>query len=44
MIIDSVQNASKYCNIHPLFAKAFEYIIQQTWLRWKWVSMILQRD
>jgi len=26
MIIDTVQNASKYFSVHPLFAKAFEYI------------------
>ena len=26
MIIDSVKNAAKYYSIHPLFAKAFEYI------------------
>ena len=26
MIIDSIANASKYSSIHPLFAKAFEYI------------------
>ena len=26
MIIDTIENASKYCSIHPLFAKAFEYI------------------
>jgi YhcH/YjgK/YiaL family protein len=26
MIIDSLANASKYSSIHPLFAKAFEYI------------------
>src|SRR6476469_4006106 len=26
MIIDTLQNASKYFSIHPLFAKAFEYI------------------
>ncbi len=26
MIIDSLENASKYTSIHPLFAKAFEYI------------------
>ncbi|HLG41706.1 MAG TPA: YhcH/YjgK/YiaL family protein [Chitinophagaceae bacterium] len=26
MIIDTLQNASKYYSIHPLFAKAFEYI------------------
>jgi len=26
VIIDSLQNASKYFNVHPLFAKAFEYI------------------
>jgi YhcH/YjgK/YiaL family protein len=26
MIIDSIQNASKYFPVHPLFAKAFEYI------------------
>ena len=26
MIIDSLENASKYTCIHPLFAKAFEYI------------------
>ncbi len=29
MIIDSIQNASKYFSIHPLFAQAFKYI-QQT--------------
>ena len=26
MIIDSIENAKKYTSIHPLFAKAFEYI------------------
>ncbi|MFT4094799.1 MAG: YhcH/YjgK/YiaL family protein [Niabella sp.] len=26
MIIDSLQNAAKYYNVHPLFAKAFEYV------------------
>lgn len=26
MIIDTLQNASKYVSVHPLFAKAFEYI------------------
>jgi biofilm protein TabA len=26
MIIDTLQNASKYTSLHPLFAKAFEYI------------------
>ncbi len=26
MIIDTMQNASKYFSAHPLFAKAFEYI------------------
>ena len=26
MIIDSLTNASKYTGLHPLFAKAFEYI------------------
>ncbi len=26
MIIDTIQNASKYFPVHPLFAKAFEYI------------------
>ncbi len=26
MIIDTLQNASKYISVHPLFAKAFEYI------------------
>ncbi len=26
MIIDTLANASKYASIHPLFAKAFEYI------------------
>ena len=26
MIIDSIENASKYASIHPLFADAFEYI------------------
>jgi YhcH/YjgK/YiaL family protein len=29
MIIDTFNNASKYFSVHPLFAKAFEYI-QQT--------------
>ena len=29
MIIDSIENASKYFSVHPLFKKAFEYI-QQT--------------
>jgi YhcH/YjgK/YiaL family protein len=29
MIIDSIQNASRYFSVHPLFEKAFEYI-QQT--------------
>lgn len=28
MIIDSLANASKYNNLHPLFAKAFDYIHQ----------------
>ncbi len=26
MIVDTIQNASKYFNAHPLFEKAFEYI------------------
>jgi biofilm protein TabA len=26
MIIDTIANASKYFSVHPLFAKAFEYI------------------
>ena len=26
MIVDTLQNASKYFSVHPLFAKAFEYI------------------
>ena len=26
MIIDTIQNASKYFSIHPLFAKAFDFI------------------
>jgi YhcH/YjgK/YiaL family protein len=26
MILDTLQNASKYFSVHPLFAKAFEYI------------------
>ena len=26
MIIDTLKNASKYFSVHPLFAKAFEYI------------------
>ncbi|TMI68533.1 MAG: DUF386 domain-containing protein [Bacteroidetes bacterium] len=28
MILDTLQNASKYFSVHPLFAKAFEYIKQ----------------
>ncbi|HEY5369916.1 MAG TPA: YhcH/YjgK/YiaL family protein [Hanamia sp.] len=26
MIVDTIQDASKYNSVHPLFAKAFEYI------------------
>ena len=26
MIVDTINNASKYFNVHPLFKKAFEYI------------------
>src|SRR6476660_8106904 len=26
MIVDTLQNASRYYSVHPLFAKAFEYI------------------
>lgn len=26
MIVDTIQNASKYFSVHPLFAKAFEFI------------------
>ena len=26
MIIDSIENASKYYRVHPLFEKAFEYL------------------
>lgn len=29
MIIDSIQNASKYFSVHPLFEKAFQYINSQ---------------
>lgn len=29
MIVDSLENAEKYFNVHPLFAKAFEYIRAQ---------------
>ena len=29
MIVDTIQNASRYFSVHPLFARAFEYI-QQT--------------
>ncbi len=29
MIIDSIQNASKYYSVHPLFEKAFQYINSQ---------------
>jgi YhcH/YjgK/YiaL family protein len=29
MIIDTIKNASKYFNVHPLFEKAFEYINSQ---------------
>ena len=28
MIIDTIPNASKYYNVHPLFAKAFDYILK----------------
>jgi len=31
MIIDTLKNASKYFNVHPLFAKAFEYINKTDW-------------
>jgi YhcH/YjgK/YiaL family protein len=30
MIIDSLASAGKYASLHPLFAKAFEYISKQT--------------
>ena len=29
MIIDTLSNSEKYNSIHPLFAKAFEYIKSQ---------------
>lgn len=29
MIIDSIQNASRYYHLHPHFAKAFEFILAQ---------------
>lgn len=29
MIIDTIQNASKYFSVHPLFEKAFQYITSQ---------------
>ncbi|MEO9147156.1 MAG: YhcH/YjgK/YiaL family protein, partial [Ginsengibacter sp.] len=29
MIIDTLSNAKKYFCVHPLFAKAFEYILSQ---------------
>lgn len=29
MIIDTLDNANKYINLHPLFAKAFEFIKSQ---------------
>src|SRR5262245_40989937 len=29
MIIDTLSNASKYKNVHPRFAKAFDYILSQ---------------
>ena len=29
MIIDSLENAEKYYSVHPLFAKAFEYLKNQ---------------
>jgi biofilm protein TabA len=28
MIVDTIQNASKYFSVHPLFARAFDYIGQ----------------
>jgi beta-galactosidase beta subunit len=28
MIIDNIQNASSYFSLHPLFDKAFQYILQ----------------
>ena len=33
MIVDTVKNASKYFSVHPLFAKAFEYIEQTDLLK-----------
>jgi len=33
MIIDTIQNASKYFNVHPLFAKAFDHINQTDWAK-----------
>ncbi|MEI9945727.1 MAG: YhcH/YjgK/YiaL family protein [Chitinophagaceae bacterium] len=31
MIVDTLKNASKYFSVHPLFAKAFEYINKTDW-------------
>jgi beta-galactosidase beta subunit len=28
MIIDTIKNAGKYFSVHPLFEKAFEFIVQ----------------
>ena len=33
MIVDTIANASKYFSVHPLFAKAFEYIEQADLLK-----------
>jgi YhcH/YjgK/YiaL family protein len=33
MIIDTIQNASKYFNVHALFAKAFDHINQTDWTK-----------
>ena len=33
MIIDTLQNASKYYSVHPLFAGAFEYITNTNWTK-----------
>ena len=35
MIIDTLQNASKYFSVHPLFEKAFQYIQEQNLDTWE---------
>ncbi|RYD55976.1 MAG: DUF386 domain-containing protein [Sphingobacteriales bacterium] len=44
MIIDSLQNAVRYKSLHPLFAKAFEYVLSQSSEQFKSGSIQIDGD